>query len=55
MNMRVFGIVLLVLFVPAIVGQDIIDLSGESWTVINGKGDMKISATVPGQVHLDLM
>lgn len=37
------------------VPQQVVNLTGSSWTVVDGEGKVKVPATVPGQVHLDLL
>ncbi len=37
------------------VPQQVVDLAGSSWTVADLGGRAKVPATVPGQVHLDLL
>ncbi len=35
--------------------QQVVDLTGSSWTVADLGGTASVPATVPGQVHLDLL
>ncbi|XP_064391180.1 beta-mannosidase-like isoform X2 [Halichondria panicea] len=53
--MTLFLLILSIVSLCSAVPQQVVDLTGSSWTVADTGGRAKVSATVPGQVHLDLL